>query len=492
MAGFVPGTPCWVDAALPDVAAGKRFYGALFGWTFTDRGGEPLPGGGTRGRWADAYSDGRLVAALTPKRDGRMPTVWGVYLATEDARSTARLITASGGQVINDPLPAGTEAVTAVVADPGGAVFGLWQAAEREGFEKHGDPGSYCWTEVYTRAKERVDAFYEGVFGFQGTDLHGLGSEDFRMWSPAGTEPGESSAVGGRSVIDDSLPAEMPGHFLVYFRVEDCDAAAETVARLGGRVRTAPYDIPYGRMAVFADDQGAQFAVLAEAAAPSGGGGTGAASDDEGWPHDAPGPVPAPDAPPGHEPSEPAPAPEPLPGPDRTTQAPELPPGPDRTDPAAEPGRPAGGRGESPGSARAEDTEQQPPGNGHSEVPVGRAEPDDEGGGSAGSAGSGRPAEGAGSPSGKPDRADDPHEPEEPGRPAGGRGESAGSAGPAGSAPAPEEPPAEPGPGKPDDDGDGDEPGGSPRSAGPASGEPGGGDGGPDRPDGDDAPARRG
>ncbi|MGW8990872.1 VOC family protein [Streptomyces zhihengii] len=310
MAEFVQGMPCWVDAALPDVEAGKRFYGELFGWTFTDRGGDRLPGGRTRGRSADAYSGGRLVAALTPKSDGRMPTVWSVYLATPDAPALARRITESGGQVINAPLSVGPAGAYAVAADPGGAVFGLWQGGERAGFEKHGEPGSYCWTEVYTRDKERVDAFYEGVFGFQGTDLPGIASEDFRMWSPEGTEPGESTAVGGRSVIDDSLPAEMPGHFLVYFCVEDCDDAARRAAALGGRVRTAPYDIPYGRIAELTDDQGAAFAVLAE---PAGGAGPGTARDDarapaegaEGagdgeepekpWPHDSPGPVRAPD-----------------------------------------------------------------------------------------------------------------------------------------------------------------------------------------------------
>lgn len=313
MAEFVQGTPCWVDAALPDVEAGKRFYGELFGWTFTDRGGDRLPGGRIRGRSADAFSGGRLVAALTPKSDGRMPTVWSVYLATPDAGALARRITESGGQVINAPLSVGPAGSYAVAADPGGAVFGLWQGGERTGFEKHGEPGSYCWTEVYTRDKERVDAFYEGVFGFQGTDLPGIVSEDFRMWSPEGTEPGENTAVGGRSVIDDSLPAEMPGHFLVYFRVEDCDDTARRAAALGGRVRTAPYDIPYGRIAELTDDQGAAFAVLAEP--PAGpepattdrdarGPGEEAGEPEKPWPHDAPGPVRAPDAAPGTEPAD--------------------------------------------------------------------------------------------------------------------------------------------------------------------------------------------
>lgn len=76
MAAFPEGTPCWVDAALPDVEAGKRFYGELFGWTFREGDGPQ----------ADAFSEGKLVAALVPKTDGRMPTVWGVYFATADSR----------------------------------------------------------------------------------------------------------------------------------------------------------------------------------------------------------------------------------------------------------------------------------------------------------------------------------------------------------------------------------------------------------------------
>ncbi|MEU0369820.1 VOC family protein [Streptomyces sp. NPDC006283] len=262
MASFTEGTPCWVDASLPDVEAGKRFYGELFGWTFTERGGSQVPGG-VRARPADAYSDGRLVAALTPKRDGRMPTVWGVYFAADNAAGMGRRIAENGGQVISAPLPVDDDGIAAVAADPGGAVFGLWQPGKRSGFEKQGVPNSFCWAEVYTRDAERADVFYESVFGLQGTDLTG-DMAGFRMWSPAGTEPGESTAVAGRSLITDEFPPEMPGHFLVYFCVADCDRTAGTVTALGGRVRTSPFDTPYGRIAVLTDNQGATFAVLAE------------------------------------------------------------------------------------------------------------------------------------------------------------------------------------------------------------------------------------
>ncbi|MEU5659381.1 VOC family protein [Streptomyces sp. NPDC047737] len=260
MAVFAQSAPCWVDVQLSDLEAGKRFYGGLFGWTF--HAGDGMP-------FADAYSDGALVAALAAKQDGRMPTTWGVYFSTDDILATVALIREAGGQVITDPVRAERAGVLAQAADPGGAVFGLWQAGDRPGFEKRNAPGSFCWTEVYTRQPERVDAFYEQVFGFQGTDIELPGPPDgareaeaFRVWSPAGTEPGEDTAIGGRALITDAFPEMMPSHFLNYFAVADCVRTAETTVRLGGRITAPPMDIPYGRTAVLQDDQGAAFAVL--------------------------------------------------------------------------------------------------------------------------------------------------------------------------------------------------------------------------------------
>ncbi|MFD9287434.1 VOC family protein [Streptomyces sp. NPDC060030] len=257
MAVFAQSAPCWVDVQLSDLEAGKRFYGGLFGWTF--RAGDGMP-------FADAYSDGRLVAALAAKQDGRMPTTWGVYFSTDDILATVALVRKAGGQVITDPVRAGAAGVLAQAADPGGAVFGLWQAGERAGFEKRNAPGSFCWTEVHTRQPERVDAFYAEVLGFLGTDIELPGPagtvEPFRVWSPAGTEPGDDTAVGGRAVITDAFPEMLPSYFLTYFAVADCDRAVETATRLGGRITAPPLDIPYGRTAVLQDDQGAAFAVL--------------------------------------------------------------------------------------------------------------------------------------------------------------------------------------------------------------------------------------
>ncbi|GAA1543484.1 hypothetical protein GCM10009730_60660 [Streptomyces albidochromogenes] len=268
MAAYTEGMPCWVDVTLDDVEAGKRFYGGLFGWTFADPGIDDRARTGWSGRagqtaFVNALSGGKKVAALAPKRDGRMPTAWGIYFAADDVTVLAARIREAGGQMVTDPLPVPPLGTTAAAADPGGAVFGLWQAGSHAGFEVRDRPGSFCWTEVYARDKTRTDPFYESVFGFQGFDLDEAG-EDFRTWSPAGADPGPDTAIGGRSVMGDAFPAEMPDHFLVYFVVGDCDGAAARAVELGGRVQAEPFDTPYGRIAVLTDDQGATFAVLAE------------------------------------------------------------------------------------------------------------------------------------------------------------------------------------------------------------------------------------
>jgi len=309
---FTEGTPCWTDAMLPDLEAGKRFYGELFGWTY----GDPAPP--EQGSYTLARLDGERVAGLARKPDGRLPTVWTVYFATPDAAATAERIRAAGGQLVTEPLPMGGAGIAATAVDPGGAAFGLWQPGTLTGFEALRRPGAYVWTEVFTREKRAVDAFYAEVFGYgmypaghgggagggetaaapgeagtpeatgtagvrgesevpgepgvtgtSGAGDTGAGEEppDVMVWVPAGQPADDEHAIGDRAMIDDTYPVEMPAHFLVYFAVADCDAAARTTARLGGRVAEEPRDTPFGRYAVLVDDQGARFGVLDTSAA---------------------------------------------------------------------------------------------------------------------------------------------------------------------------------------------------------------------------------
>ncbi|MFF7858688.1 VOC family protein [Streptomyces sp. NPDC007904] len=233
---YTEGTPCWVDAQLPDVEAGKRFYGELFGWTFREEPDEPR-------ETVRALQDGEPVASLAHKTDGRLPTVWTVSFATPDAEALCRRLRAAGGQIVSPPLPSGARGVGALVTDSEGAVFALWQPGEHPGFGRRHEPGTFAWVQLYTRDTEAAGAFYGDLFH---DALFGPGAApDF-----------------GRAPVSDVFPAEMPPHFLVHFAAEDPAAALGEVTRLGGRVQVPPFETSYGTVAVVTDNQGASFALL--------------------------------------------------------------------------------------------------------------------------------------------------------------------------------------------------------------------------------------
>ncbi|MFE3636869.1 VOC family protein [Streptomyces cellostaticus] len=230
---YPEGVPCWVDAELPDVEAGKRFYGALFGWDFEESYGSSV--------WA--LLDGDRVASLAPKTDGRMPTVWTVSFATTDARALGRRIVEAGGQVVMAPFPVGDLGTAALATDPEGAVFALWQPGTHAGFGRRREPNTFVWAELYTRDTAAANTFYGDLFH---EALFGTGNEpDF-----------------GRADVTEVFAAEMPPHFLAHFRVTDLDDAVGAVGRLGGRVQKPPFETSYGRVAVVTDNQGASFALL--------------------------------------------------------------------------------------------------------------------------------------------------------------------------------------------------------------------------------------
>lgn len=258
MPAFAEGVPCWAECALPDPAAGRRFYGRLFGWTFRE---SPADGPGQVHIGDRAFVDRQPAAALVPPRAGLPPATWTVYFATPDARALADRVERAGGRTVTGP-DQDADSTRVLATDPDGALFGLWQPGRHKGFRVVRSPGTYCWSEVHTRRPELVDPFYEHVFGYTGTEPPEL--RGFRLWSPKDAQTGPDTAVTGREVMDAALPSALPAHFLTYFRVEDCERALASAVRLGGGVRTEPETMPYGTFATVTDDQGALFGLLAE------------------------------------------------------------------------------------------------------------------------------------------------------------------------------------------------------------------------------------
>ncbi|MER5766389.1 VOC family protein [Streptomyces sp. NPDC001985] len=244
-----PGTPCWVSLMVHGLDVTQSFYGELFGWEFH-------PGPQQLGPYVRALLDGEEVAGLGQLPAGRkLPIAWTPYLATESADTTAETIRCCGGTVGVGPLDAADAGRMAMVSDPAGGVFGLWQPRAHAGTAVHGVPGAPARYELITAGTSAVAKFYETVFGYDGEEADPSGPDVVTLrleGRPVATLRGV-----GRG------PAHEPGTaWLTYFQVDDADRAAHRVSELGGKVRTPPGDGPFGRTATVADPEGAVFALL--------------------------------------------------------------------------------------------------------------------------------------------------------------------------------------------------------------------------------------
>ncbi|MDQ6857147.1 MAG: VOC family protein [Candidatus Dormibacteraeota bacterium] len=244
-AAHPPGTPTWVDLSTSDVDAGRRFYEQLFGWT-TDEPAGPEFGGYAMFRQGD-----KVVAGSGPVMEGA-PPAWTTYVRTADAAATAQKARDAGGEVVVEPMEIPGAGSMAVLKDPTGAYFGVWQNGEHKGAELFNAPVSLAWNELGTRDVEAAKRFYSAVFGWIPKGA------DYVQWELNGKSIGGCIDLGTVGV-----PAEVPANWLPYFTVGSVDETAQRVQELGGTVSKPPSDIPdMGRFAVVADPQGAVFAIF--------------------------------------------------------------------------------------------------------------------------------------------------------------------------------------------------------------------------------------
>ena len=118
---YETGVPCWVDAQSSDLPTTVDFYCALFGWDDEDQGEEA-------GHYTMFRRKGLEVAAIFPlMAEGTQPR-WTTYLATDDLDETAAKVQAAGGVVFQGPIDIFDSGRMAIVADPTGTVFGVWEA----------------------------------------------------------------------------------------------------------------------------------------------------------------------------------------------------------------------------------------------------------------------------------------------------------------------------------------------------------------------------
>jgi predicted enzyme related to lactoylglutathione lyase len=249
-----PGTFCWIELGTSDSEAAKSFYNQLFGWDYEDN---PM---GEHGTYTIIKLNGKEVGGLYklfPELvDQGVPPHWLSYIAVTNADDAVEKAKAAGATIMNGPMDVMTAGRMAVMKDPTGAAFAVWQAKDSKGLQVRGEPGSLVWNELGTRDTGKGGEFYSNFFGWTRQPFPGSPIE-YTIFNNGG-----ANGVGGMYKI----PAEMgpvPPHWLVYFAVADCDATVQKTTQLGGKVMKPAEDIPgVGRFAILLDPQNAAFAIL--------------------------------------------------------------------------------------------------------------------------------------------------------------------------------------------------------------------------------------
>lgn len=252
-----PGTFSWPELATTDQKAGVAFYRSIFDWGLNEQ-----PMGPT-----ETYSmftlRGREVAAAYMQRDDEkkmgIPAHWNSYVTVENVDETARRVPELGGKILAPPFDVMDAGRMAVVQDPTGAVFQIWQAKRSIGAKVLREVGALTWTELHTRDTKAATTFYTQLLGWS-AKVGGEGANAYTEFTPKGA----SFPTAGMMDMAHMGPqtANIPPHWLPYFQVADVDATASTAKQHGGQLHVPPMDIPnVGRFAVVADPQGAVFAI---------------------------------------------------------------------------------------------------------------------------------------------------------------------------------------------------------------------------------------
>ncbi len=253
-----PGSFCWIELGTTDQAAAKQFYASLFGW-----GAKDFPMGPN-----EVYSifnlDGRDTGGgYTLRPDMRamgIPPHWMLYVLVESADEAVDKAANAGAKVMAPAFDVSDFGRMAVLQDPTGAVFSVWQVKRQPGGQGGGiraahEPGAFTWADLVTPDPEGARKFYETLFGWRVAPgekdpsgyLHIKNGEDFI----GGVPPAEH------------LPPNAPPHWLLYFQVANCDAATDQARKLGARVYMEPMSMEnVGRWSVIADPQGAVLALF--------------------------------------------------------------------------------------------------------------------------------------------------------------------------------------------------------------------------------------
>lgn len=241
----------WYDLMTSDPEAAVRFYTKAVDW-----GTDVWPGPEPYTMWtADGVPIGGVVKQKNDKESQGGPPHWLAYVGVDDINATVAKVKELGGQVHFGPQEIPEMGSYAIIADPQGAVFGVYQSSSNASMPGEPTRGKFSWNELTASDHEAAFDFYSKLFGWEKTTSMDMGAMGvYQMYGKGGT------TFGGMFNRTPEMP--MP-NWLPYVMVDDVKETAERITGLGGKVVNGPMDVPGGMIVQCADPQGAMFAAHA-------------------------------------------------------------------------------------------------------------------------------------------------------------------------------------------------------------------------------------
>ncbi|TIC81638.1 VOC family protein [Nocardioides sp. GY 10127] len=243
-----PGQPTWIELFTTDADAACRFYADLLGWTVGESSSE-------FGGYRMLFLDGTPIAGVMPDDGSGAPSAWNTYLAVEDVEATVARVPDGGGTVLVPPGTVADLGRFAVLADPAGAVVGLWQPIEFAGFARFAEVGAPGWFETLSTDYDASVAFYRDVLDWPTHTMSD--TPDFRY-----TTHGKDAEASAGIMDASGFLSAGQASWQFYLLVESTDETVARALELGGSESQPAEDTPYGRIGSLVDPLGVPFKVM--------------------------------------------------------------------------------------------------------------------------------------------------------------------------------------------------------------------------------------
>jgi uncharacterized protein len=247
---YAPGTFSWADLSTTDQNGAKQYYSGLFGWDADD---QPVGDGMS---YSMMNIGGKPVAGISlqneMQRQFGAPPAWNSYVTVESADAAAERASKLGANVIAPAFDVMDVGRMAVIQDPQGGFFMVWEPKLHIGASVVNADGALSWNELASTDLDASAGFYSELFGWEAQPFEGM-EFPYRIIQNGG------SSNGGMRESQQNEPT----YWLVYFGTDDIDASLAKSTELGGTTLMGPMDIGMGKIAILQDPQGAVFALFA-------------------------------------------------------------------------------------------------------------------------------------------------------------------------------------------------------------------------------------